>query len=156
MRIFKLIKPGIGVIVGISLLAITIFTLTIGIAGYISIKSLNKDVEKLEVLNYIVFESVFAGLHKFEFTSTKDYNWQKEYMEEMLATIEENSKNAVTADKLTHNISANASNMSNTADQSTLSIKQIIDKIGIINDIAIQTNLLALNAAVEAARAGVW
>ena len=33
-------------------------------------------------------------------------------------------------------------------------MKQIADKIGIIDDIAYQTNLLALNAAIEAARAG--
>jgi methyl-accepting chemotaxis protein len=34
------------------------------------------------------------------------------------------------------------------------SMKQIAEKISIINDIAFQTNILALNAAVEAARAG--
>jgi methyl-accepting chemotaxis protein len=33
-------------------------------------------------------------------------------------------------------------------------MKQIAQKIGIIDDIAAQTNLLALNAAIEAARAG--
>jgi methyl-accepting chemotaxis protein len=33
-------------------------------------------------------------------------------------------------------------------------MKQIAQKIGIIDDIAYQTNLLALNAAIEAARAG--
>ena len=33
-------------------------------------------------------------------------------------------------------------------------MKNIINKINVINDIAFQTNLLALNAAVEAARAG--
>jgi len=32
--------------------------------------------------------------------------------------------------------------------------RQIVDIIGVIDDIAFQTNLLALNAAVEAARAG--
>jgi methyl-accepting chemotaxis protein len=34
-------------------------------------------------------------------------------------------------------------------------MKQIAQKILIIDDIAYQTNLLALNAAIEAARAGV-
>jgi methyl-accepting chemotaxis protein len=33
-------------------------------------------------------------------------------------------------------------------------MKQIAEKIGIVDDIAYQTNLLALNAAIEAARAG--
>jgi methyl-accepting chemotaxis protein len=33
-------------------------------------------------------------------------------------------------------------------------MKQIANKIGIVDDIAYQTNLLALNAAIEAARAG--
>jgi methyl-accepting chemotaxis protein len=35
-----------------------------------------------------------------------------------------------------------------------VAMKQIAEKIGIIDDIAYQTNLLALNAAIEAARAG--
>ncbi|MFL6699319.1 MAG: methyl-accepting chemotaxis protein, partial [Vitreoscilla sp.] len=35
-----------------------------------------------------------------------------------------------------------------------VAMKQIAQKIGIIDDIAYQTNLLALNAAIEAARAG--
>src|SRR5690606_19514736 len=38
--------------------------------------------------------------------------------------------------------------------QTVAAMRQIADKIGIIDDIAYQTNLLALNAAIEAARAG--
>jgi methyl-accepting chemotaxis protein len=38
--------------------------------------------------------------------------------------------------------------------QTVSAMKQIAEKIGIIDDIAYQTNLLALNAAIEAARAG--
>ncbi len=38
--------------------------------------------------------------------------------------------------------------------QTVQAMKNIADKIGIIDDIAYQTNMLALNAAIEAARAG--
>jgi len=40
------------------------------------------------------------------------------------------------------------------SEESLLSIRNIAEKIAIVNDIAFQTNILALNAAVEAARAG--
>ena len=40
--------------------------------------------------------------------------------------------------------------------ETVTAMKQIADKIGIIDDIAYQTNLLALNAAIEAARAGEY
>src|SRR5438046_7771269 len=39
-------------------------------------------------------------------------------------------------------------------EQTVAAMKQIAQKISIIDDIAYQTNLLALNAAIEAARAG--
>jgi methyl-accepting chemotaxis protein len=39
-------------------------------------------------------------------------------------------------------------------EQAVTAMKEIANKIGIINEIARQTNLLALNAAIEAARAG--
>lgn len=45
--------------------------------------------------------------------------------------------------------------MSEAGRRSSESIRDIIDRISIINEIAFQTNILALNASVEAARAGV-
>jgi len=75
-------------------------------------------------------------------------------IEEMLATIEQNSSHTQT----TKNIAINASDKieeSLAASAKTKSaMKDIFDKIDIINEIAFQTNILALNAAVEAARAG--
>ena len=75
-------------------------------------------------------------------------------IEQMSASIAQNTESA----KLTDNIAAKAADdagQGGTAVGDTvLAMKQIADKIGIIDDIAYQTNLLALNAAIEAARAG--
>jgi methyl-accepting chemotaxis protein len=75
-------------------------------------------------------------------------------MEEINAAVAVNTENA----KRTKEISINAANgiieSLKVSDEAILSLKEIAQKVSIIDDIAFQTNLLALNAAVEAARSG--
>ncbi len=82
-------------------------------------------------------------------------------MEQIMSTVKKNAKNAnmaneeasdakVTAEKGATVVKQAVSAMDEISDSS----KEIVDIIGVIDDIAFQTNLLALNAAVEAARAG--
>ncbi|MDE2593157.1 MAG: MCP four helix bundle domain-containing protein [Burkholderiales bacterium] len=75
-------------------------------------------------------------------------------VEQMAASIEQNSHNATATDGMAMQ-SAHDSIKGGDAVKATVgAMKQIADKISIIDDIAYQTNLLALNAAIEAARAG--
>lgn len=75
-------------------------------------------------------------------------------MEQIVSSIQQNADNS----KQTETIAVNTSKSLEEGNKSTNialdSMKEIAEKISIINDIAFQTNLLALNAAVEAARAG--
>lgn len=75
-------------------------------------------------------------------------------MEEMASNIQQNTDNAEQTDKIATSATQSIAKVSKASEESTVSIKNIAEKIGIINDIAFQTNILALNAAVEAARAG--
>ncbi|HEX9021355.1 MAG TPA: methyl-accepting chemotaxis protein, partial [Nitrospirota bacterium] len=75
-------------------------------------------------------------------------------IEEMNATIRQNADNASQTEKIALK-SANDAIESGKAVSGTVSaMKNIAEKITIIEEIARQTNLLALNAAIEAARAG--
>ncbi|MGE6659178.1 methyl-accepting chemotaxis protein [Pseudomonas sp. NPDC077408] len=75
-------------------------------------------------------------------------------VEQMSASIAQNTESA----KITDSIAGKAANDAVAGGRAVrdmvVAMKQIADKIGIIDDIAYQTNLLALNAAIEAARAG--
>lgn len=75
-------------------------------------------------------------------------------MEEMLATINENTQRAEITGK-TSEKSAQEIKESNAAFMETIkSVSEISEKIKIITQIAGKTNILSINAAIEAARAG--
>ncbi len=75
-------------------------------------------------------------------------------MEEMTANILQNTENAKQTEAITKKAVKGIKESNESTEIAVKAMKEIADKIQIINDIAFQTNLLALNAAVEAARAG--
>ena len=75
-------------------------------------------------------------------------------MDEIGSTVAQNATNAKETDKIAQKTSTSATEGGAVVNESVISIKNIAEKISIIEDIAYQTNLLALNAAIEAARAG--
>ncbi|MCK5208558.1 MAG: HAMP domain-containing protein [Cyclobacteriaceae bacterium] len=75
-------------------------------------------------------------------------------MEEMVSNIQQNNDNAQQTSKTSKQAYEGMQNVASGAQKSLTAVKEIAEKISIVNDIAFQTNILALNAAVEAARAG--
>ncbi len=75
-------------------------------------------------------------------------------IEEMNANIRQNAENALQTEKIATQAAKDAEEGGKAVSQTVGAMKQIADKIMIIEEIARQTNLLALNAAIEAARAG--
>ncbi len=75
-------------------------------------------------------------------------------IEEMNATIRQNADNAMQTEKIALKSSSDAQESGRAVNDAVIAMKQIAEKISIIEEIARQTNLLALNAAIEAARAG--
>ncbi|MDA8100920.1 MAG: methyl-accepting chemotaxis protein [Nitrospiraceae bacterium] len=75
-------------------------------------------------------------------------------IEEMNATIRQNADNSMQTEKIAQKSAADAQESGRAVTDAVVAMKQIAEKIGIIEEIARQTNLLALNAAIEAARAG--
>jgi methyl-accepting chemotaxis protein len=75
-------------------------------------------------------------------------------IEQMTASIAQNTENAKVTDGMASKAAKEATEGGDAVRQTVGAMKQIAEKIRIIDDIAYQTNLLALNAAIEAARAG--
>ncbi len=75
-------------------------------------------------------------------------------IEQMTASITQNTENAKITDGMATKAASDSAEGGEAVRATVAAMKQIAQKIGIIDDIAYQTNLLALNAAIEAARAG--
>ncbi len=75
-------------------------------------------------------------------------------IEELASTVQQNADNTRQADVLSGEIATDAERSGNDVRDTVLLMREIAEKVVIIEEIARQTNLLALNAAIEAARAG--
>jgi methyl-accepting chemotaxis protein len=75
-------------------------------------------------------------------------------IEQMTSSIAQNTENAKVTESMASKAAKDATDGGASVNATVAAMKQIAQKIGIIDDIAAQTNLLALNAAIEAARAG--
>ncbi len=75
-------------------------------------------------------------------------------MEQMSANIKQSADNAMTTEKIARKAASDAKSGGEAVATAVGAMKEIAQRIDIIEEIARQTNLLALNAAIEAARAG--
>jgi methyl-accepting chemotaxis protein len=75
-------------------------------------------------------------------------------IEQISSSINQNAENAKVTENMAMQAASQGKKGGEAVAQTLAAMRNIADKIGIIEDIAYQTNLLALNAAIEAARAG--
>lgn len=75
-------------------------------------------------------------------------------VEEMTSTIQQNSDNANQTEKIAAASAQGIIKVNEASQKSLEAIRQIVEKIKVVNNIAEKTDILAINAAIEAARAG--
>ncbi|MFP4644629.1 MAG: methyl-accepting chemotaxis protein [Spirochaetales bacterium] len=75
-------------------------------------------------------------------------------MEQMQSSIAQNDENSSATDKIAAESATRAERGGEAVAQTVAAMREIAEKISVVEEIARNTNLLALNAAIEAARAG--
>ena len=75
-------------------------------------------------------------------------------VEELNASVQQNTENAKVTEQMATKSAKEAEQGGNAVTETVSAMKNIAQKIGLIEDIAYKTNLLSLNAAIEAASAG--
>ncbi|MDK2124292.1 methyl-accepting chemotaxis protein [Parachitinimonas caeni] len=112
----------------------------------ISIQSLNIAAEQITLAAQSLSTTSSNQAASVEETSSS--------MEQISASVANNSSNAKATDTIANQNVQQAEDGGRAVRETVQAMKQIAEKIGIVDEIAYQTNLLALNAAIEAARAG--
>jgi len=101
--------------------------------------------ELTNIINYMLENSSTQASSIEEISST---------MEEIASNVEMNANNAKRTHETTLRTIEAIKDGNKSSEASIGAMKQVTDKIKVINEIAFQTNILALNAAVEASHAG--
>lgn len=132
------------------------------LAGSINLISLNFN----KILGSIKKNSkdlmlVSEDLSQIMSTMTENTSTQASSIEEISSTMEEiasivtmNSDNAQKTSSSTMKTIEAIKEGNKSTEESITAMREVTDKVKLINDIAFQTNILALNAAVEASHAG--
>jgi methyl-accepting chemotaxis protein len=105
--------------------------------------SVSKDLS--DIINVMLENSSTQASSIEEISST---------MEEIASNVEMNTNNAKKTNESTIKTIEAIIDGNKSSEQSIGAMKQVTDKVKVINEIAFQTNILALNAAVEASHAG--
>jgi methyl-accepting chemotaxis protein len=128
---------------------------------------MNNMVEKLRDVHSKIkgaFENVYSSSHQLSASAEELSQGASEQassaeevsssIEQMTTTIKNNADNAQQTEKIALQAAESARDSGKIVTETVTAMKDIAEKISIIQEIARQTNLLALNAAIEAARAG--
>ncbi|MBF0144692.1 MAG: bacteriohemerythrin [Magnetococcales bacterium] len=134
----------------------------VGVYGAMAemVDNLNRTVRSLvEVGDHVVDESgkVSVAAQRVSDGATRQAASVEETsaaVTQMAANIHHNTENATSTERMAQGNAGRASEGGRVVAEAVLAMKEIAQKISIIEDISRQTNLLALNAAIEAARAG--
>jgi methyl-accepting chemotaxis protein len=132
-------------------------------------RSIEKMIKRLRDVTadaQLVMKKVAAGSHAISATaqqlsqgSTEQAASAEEVsasVEQMSSTIKQNAETAGATEIIALKAAKDAEQGGSAVAKSVEAMRQIVEKISIIENIASQTNLLALNAAIEAARAGEY
>jgi methyl-accepting chemotaxis protein len=117
------------------------------VKGLLSLTSeLNSHSEKLKVSATEVSMTTTEQSTSVQETSSA--------VQEMAASIQQNAEAASTSDQMASGLSEDAAICSQAMEKTATSMKNIAEKITVVEEITRKIELLALNASVEAARAG--